>query len=220
MEEHTLEQEIKKGIIFDLDGTMWDSLKQIVPAFNKVFSRYEDVNLHVTEEMLKKCMGKTLSEIGEMLLPNMSNDRRERIIKECTQQEPIELMKNGGGTLYPGLRETLEKLKQNYRLFIVSNCEYGYIETFLECHGLGELFDDFEYVGRTGKSKADNIKEIIRRNSLDRAAYVGDTQKDLDSADEAGVPFIYAAYGFGKVNRETPSINSFKELPEVIRRVI
>lgn len=220
MEEHTLEQEIKKGIIFDLDGTMWDSLKQIVPAFNKVFSRYEDVNLHVTEEMLKKCMGKTLSEISEMLLPHMDNDRREKILKECTQQEPIELRKNGGGTLYPGLRETLEKLKKNYGLFIVSNCEYGYIETFLECHRLEELFDDFEYVGRTGKAKADNIKEVIRRNSLDKAVYVGDTQKDLDSADAAGIPFIHAAYGFGKVNRKTPSINSFDELPEVIEKII
>lgn len=220
MEEHTLEQEIKKGIIFDLDGTMWDSLKQIVPAYNKVFSRYEDIKLHVTEDKLKKCMGKTITEIGEIFFPQMDNDRREKILNECTQQERIELKKNGGGTLYPGLKETLEKLKQGYGLYIVSNCEYGYIETFLECHKLGELFDDFEYVGRTGKPKADNIREIIRRNSLDRAAYVGDTQKDLDSADAAGVPFIYAAYGFGKVNRKTPTINSFEELPKVIEKVI
>lgn len=220
MEELTLEQEIKKGIIFDLDGTMWDSLKQIVPAFNKVFSRYEDVNLCLTEEMLKKCMGKTLNEIGEMLLPHIDNGRREKILKECTQQESIELKKNGGATLYPGLRETLEKLKKSYGLYIVSNCEYGYIETFLECHELNEIFDDFEYIGRTGKSKAENIKEIIRRNNLDRAVYVGDTQKDLDSADEAGVPFIHAAYGFGTVNRKTPSINFFKELPDVVVNVI
>lgn len=220
MEDHTLEQEIKKGIIFDLDGTMWDSLKQIVPAYNRVFSRYGDIKLHMTEDTLKKCMGKTVSEIGEMLFPQIDNERREKILRECTQEELIELKKNGGGTLYPALRETLEKLKQSYGLFIVSNCEYGYIESFLEYHKLGELFDDFEYVGRTGNPKSGNIKEIIRRNCLDRAAYVGDTQKDLDSADAAGVPFIYAAYGFGKVNRKTPTINSFEELPEVIGKVI
>ena len=83
-----------------------------------------------------------------------------------------------------------------------------------------ELFDDFEYIGRTGKTKGENIREIIRRNQLDRAAYVGNTQKNLDSADIAGIPFIFAAYGFGKVDRETALINSFAELPEVAGRVI
>lgn len=219
MEEHKLEQAIKKGIIFDLDGTLWDSLKQIVPAYNRVFGRY-NIKLHMTEEILKKCMGKTLSEIGEILFPQMDIDKREKILKECTQEELIELKKKGGGTLYPGIKETLKRLKQSYGLFIVSNCEHGYIETFLECHELGELFEDFEYIGRTGKPKADNIKEIMERNSLDRAVYVGDTQKDLDSADKAGLPFIHASYGFGKVDRKTPSINSFEELPDVVRKII
>lgn len=210
---------MRKGIIFDLDGTMWDSTKQIVPAYNRVFSKYEDARLKMTEETLKKCMGKTLEEIGGMLFPHMDVDRREKMLAECCQEELVEL-KRLGGTLYPGLKETLEKLKKNYGLFIVSNCEYGYIETFLEYHKLKDMFDDFEYVGRTGKPKADNIKEIMRRNRLDRAAYVGDTQKDLDSADQAGVPFIYAAYGFGKVDRKTPSISSFEELPEAIGKII
>jgi phosphoglycolate phosphatase len=211
---------MKKGIIFDLDGTMWDSVKQIVPAYNRVFSKYGETKLDMTEEIMKKCMGKTLKEIGQMLFPQMEVNRREKMLSECCQEECVELKKHGGGTLYPKLKETLEKLNKCYSLFIVSNCENGYIEAFLESHELKELFDDFEYVGRTGKPKAENIIEIIKRNRLDRAAYVGDTQKDLDSADTAGVPFIYAAYGFGKVNRETPSIGSFAELPEVIERVI
>ena len=209
----------RKGIIFDLDGTMWNSLKQIIPAYKRVLSKYEDIEIDITEEKLKKCMGKTLEEIGEMLFPQIDSDRIKKILSECAQEELVEIRKKGG-TLYPRLKETLGVLKQNYGLFIVSNCEDGYIESFLEYHQVKDLFDDYEYVGRTGKSKGENIKEIIRRNRVDKAAYVGDTQGDIDAADLAGIPFIFASYGFGRVDRKTPSIASFDELPEVINKVI
>ncbi len=209
----------RKGIIFDLDGTMWNSLKQIIPAYKRVLSKYEDIEIDITEEKLKKCMGKTLEEIGEMLFPQIDSDRIKKILSECAQEELVEIRKKGG-TLYPRLKETLGVLKQNYGLFIVSNCEDGYIESFLEYHQVKDLFDDYEYVGRTGKSKGENIKEIIRRNRVDKAAYVGDTQGDIDAADLAGIPFIFASYGFGRVDRQTPSIASFDELPEVINKVI
>ena len=44
-----------------------------------------------------------------------------------------------GGTLYPGLEDTLKELKKNYRLFIVSNCQSGYIEAFLHAHIIRKL---------------------------------------------------------------------------------
>lgn len=102
---------MKKGIIFDLDGTMWNSLKQIVPAYNKVFSRYNDTDLDITEKTLEKCMGKTIEEIGETLLPEIDADRRKKILSECCQEELVGLRKHGGN-LYPKLKETLKNLKK------------------------------------------------------------------------------------------------------------
>ena len=55
--------------------------------------------------------------------------------------------------------------------------------------------------------------EVLERSGMDRALYLGDTQGDLDAADRAGIPFVHAAYGFGKVDRPVPAIHDLAELP-------
>ena len=107
-----------------------------------------------------------------------------------------------------------------YALIIVSNCQDGYIQDFLDFADMRGLFGDFESAGGTGLSKGENIKLVIERNSIDKAVYVGDTQGDLDSADFAGIPFIRAAYGFGQMNRPVPEIREFCELPEKAAEII
>ena len=114
---------------------------------------------------------------------------------------------------------TLNLLKEKYSLFIVSNCQDGYVQSFLEFHGFAEIFDDFEMSGRTKKSKGENIRMIIERNNLDKTAYVGDTQGDCDAAKEAGVPFVFAEYGFGSVDNAEYSIKEFCELPSVVEQI-
>ena len=74
---------------------------------------------------------------------------------------------------------------------------------------------DFECIGRTGKPKSENIRLIIERNGLKAPVYVGDTQWDFDAATAAGVPFIFAAYGFGHVEN-TPRIAAPAELPALV----
>ncbi|MDE7279616.1 MAG: HAD hydrolase-like protein, partial [Oscillospiraceae bacterium] len=104
--------------------------------------------------------------------------------------------------------------------FIVSNCQSGYIETFLEYHKLGKYFADFECPGGTGFAKAENIRIVMERNGLEKAVYVGDTQGDLDASDSAGIPFIHAAYGFGNVDRNVPEAQSFSEVYDAAKRVL
>ena len=112
------------------------------------------------------------------------------------------------------------ELRRSYALIIVSNCQDGYIQDFLDFADMRGLFGDFESAGGTGLSKGENIKLVIERNSIDRAVYVGDTQGDLDSADFAGIPFIRAAYGFGQMNRPVPEIREFSDLPEKAAEII
>ena len=113
-----------------------------------------------------------------------------------------------------GLEETLRKLKEKgYFLYIVSNCQVGYIEAFLEFHGLSAYFEDYESFGGTGREKGYNIRLVAERNHLDQAVYVGDTQGDYMAATEAGLPFIHARTGYGTVEAETPYITKLEELP-------
>ena len=70
------------------------------------------------------------------------------------------------------------------------------------------------------KEKGENIRLIMERNQLERAVYIGDTQGDLDASHAAGIPFIYAAYGFGSVNEDVPSVQEPSQISQAIARIL
>lgn len=201
---------MKTGIIFDLDGTLWNPTEQVVSSWNLVL-REHGIGYTMTEEILEGLMGKTIEEIAEVISADVTPHNAIDLIKECCRTEVFYLEQNGG-RLYPGLEETLAELARSYSLYIVSNCQERYIESFLSHHKMGSYFSDFENHGRTNLPKGENIKLIIERNKLDRAVYVGDTQGDCNAANSAGIPFIHAKYGFGNINEEVVYINSVSEL--------
>lgn len=207
------------GIIFDLDGTLWDSSEQVAVSWSRALASRPETDRQVTGEDMRGFMGKTMEVIAALMLPELEPSLRIEIMHECERVEQDYLSEHGG-ILFPNLKKELERLSKSFKLFIVSNCQGGYIETFLEYHKLGKYFADFECPGGTGLAKADNIRIIMERNSLDKAVYVGDTQGDLDACDSAGVPFIHAAYGFGNVNREVPAVKSFSEVFETAKKII
>ncbi len=209
---------MKKAIIFDLDGTLWDSSQSVTDSWNVVLAKYPEAR-QITLGDMHGFMGRQMDEIARMIMPDLPDSRRLAIMDECMDFELTYLKEHCGATLYPKVRETLEILGRTCELMIVSNCQDGYIQTFLEFSGLGELFSDFESAGATGLSKGENNKLVIARNGIDRAIYVGDTQGDLDSADFAGIPFIHAAYGFGTINKKTAQANSFEEIPNIVKEI-
>ncbi len=205
-----------QAVIFDLDGTLWDSTAQILPAWNRVLARRGTGRVLTLVEM-KGYMGKTVEEIAALMLPDIPPAAGVSILKECCREEVVSL-REAGGTLYPNLREELQKLAADYMLSIVSNCQDGYIQSFLHAHQLADYFSDFECFGRTGRSKGENIRLVMERNHINTAIYVGDTQGDFEAAMLAGVPFVHAAYGFGTLSltnektRPLASIKAFDQL--------
>ena len=207
--------EKKKGILFDLDGTLWDSSNAVVESWNVVLDKYEDTTRKATIEWMQRLMGKTMIDIENAFLDYLSPARRHEVMKECLTYEN-EYIAEHGGILFEGVRETLEILKKDYHLSIVSNCQEGYIPAFFKAHGMEQYFDDYEENGRTGLDKAGNIRLVVERNHLEHAIYVGDTMGDYTSAAEAGIPFIHAAYGYGEVPEGTPKITDICQLPQIV----
>ncbi|NLZ48582.1 MAG: HAD family hydrolase [Clostridiales bacterium] len=203
------------SIIFDLDGTLWDSTEGVLESWNQTMEKFSEIRKELTVEDIKGVMGLTIEDIAVKLFPDLDDRQRLNIIKQCCEDE-CKLLEVKGGVLFPKLEEVLKELSKKYKLFIVSNCQCGYIEAFFKAHKLEEYFVDFENPGRTGLTKGENIKLVMERNNLKSSIYVGDTAGDQKAAKVAGIPFIYARYGFGEVNEYDYIMDSFEELLEIV----
>lgn len=210
---------MKKGILFDLDGTLWDSSAQVADSWVLALKEYPHVKQNVTRESIQSVMGKPMDEIGEILFGSLLGEERQKVLTHCMEVENAYIREHGG-VLFDGLEDALGRLKEKYHLFIVSNCQVGYIEAFLQYYGLEDYFDDFESYGGTGLSKGENIRLVAQRNCLDAAVYVGDTQGDYEAASFAGMPFIHARTGYGTVSAEVPYIRRLEELLDMAEEVI
>ena len=207
-------------VIFDLDGTLWDSARPVAASWNEVFHRSDPLLPDLTADDIHSVMGMTMKEISRVLHPDLAENDRERLFSECSRYE-VEYLHSHPGELYPGVRETLERLREDgFALAIVSNCQRGYVEAFLGGSGLMAFFADYEEWERTGLSKGENIRLVMERSGAGKAVYVGDTHKDEEAAEQAGIPFIHAAYGFGTAERPAAVIRSITELPDSIRCLV
>ncbi len=221
---------MKKGIIFDVDGTLWDGTRSITDSWNEFREKnIPEIPDPFTEKQMQSVLGKTMTEISDIILAVLPPERRYAVMEELLSYE-VRYMWDKGGEVYPRAKEVMTELRDmGYRLYIVSNCQQGYIEDFLHCSGTEDLVEDHVCFGDTLKPKSESLRLCAERNGLDWAVYVGDTQGDLDSVIGAGlpcdcgkVPFIFASYGFGSVDENIPClppVASLSELPGVIRDI-
>lgn len=186
------------GILFDLDGTLWDSTELVADAWNEVIRKNTLLDLNLDGTRLKQLFGQLLPDIAAQIFPNCPKARQLELIDLCCQREH-EVLSETCAPLYESLEQTLDELSNRFPLFIVSNCQAGYIETFLKTSHLEKYFKDHLCPGDTGEAKAHNIGEIIRRYNLSAPVYVGDTMGDYLAAKENQIPFVFASYGFGTV---------------------
>jgi phosphoglycolate phosphatase len=205
-----------QAIIFDLDGTLWDSSDIVAEIWTGVLNKHGREDVKASE--LRGQMGKPVEDIMAHLMPGLSWEDLLSLVKECSSAENAYLTTHGGH-LFMGVKEILSELHSRYFIGLVSNCQEGYAKAFIEYYGMGGIIDDYEEAGRTGQSKAYNIGSVIRRNGIREAAYVGDTSLDKESAEEAGAAFIYASYGFGHIDDASYIIKNIKELPKVIDKI-
>jgi len=200
----------RDSIIFDLDGTLWNASETVVRAFNDSIQAI-GFDINITSQTVRDFSGMKMDDIFAQHFSFVPKEKLKEFEKKYAKKES-QYLKKYGGELFPKVKETLEKLAENYRLFIVSNCMKGYIENFIEFFSFENLFEDFECFGNDGLPKDKNIRLIVERNNLQNPVYVGDTIWDKESSGKAGVDFIYAAYGFGKIENPKVQIQNFENL--------
>ncbi len=206
---------MNRALIFDVDGTLWDAVSVITDSWNHTASKYPEITTTIAPTEMSKFMGQPMSAFVK-LFPTIDEGKALEVLEKCCTEE-IDYLYEHPGRLYDGMKETIIALSKEYDLYIVSNCQEGYIEALLATQGLAEYFKDFENFGRTGKLKDENIRILMERCDIKKAIYIGDTATDMESAYKNDIPFIYAAYGMGDVSDARYKIDNPTELPEVIK---
>lgn len=192
------------GVIFDLDGTLWDTTEELYKCYKRLIPSIDLLDI-------KSCMGLTPEQIANKLGIQIE-------LLQSIQNQEIDWLSQHPVTPYMGVTTTLTYLRTlGISCFIVSNCQKGYIECFLQSNPyLIQYFDGWICYEATNKPKYENIKLIINEHHLINPIYVGDTESDLIAAKQAGVKFVGVKYGFGKLQ---DGITSIMDLMGVINNV-
>ena len=201
-----------ESLIFDIDGTLWDSRALVAEGYN-IQLRAEGLDhLCVTAEDFLPLFGKVMTEIADVIFASIPAPERYELMNRCMETENRYLHENPCDIGYPRIRETMEHLAKKHRLFIVSNSQCGYPELCIEKLGLGDYISGHLCFGDTGTEKGETIRRLMRRHSITSAVYIGDTQGDCDAADQAEIDFIFASYGFGAPSHYAAKIEKFEDL--------
>lgn len=204
------------GIIFDVDGTLWDSTSVVAKAWNEAIVDHSGLEANLTGPQLKTLFGKTMDEILLAIFPTLSYEEQQALGAPCFEYENKRLATEPG-TLYPDVETVFQTLSQTTDLYIVSNCQCGYIEVFLETTGLGKYVKGHLCHGQTHLPKNDTILRLMEQHHLTDVVYVGDTLGDYNACCKAGIPFIFADYGFGDAPDAVHRISALKKLPEYLQ---
>ena len=186
-----------ESLIFDIDGTLWDSRALVAEGYNLQLKDEGLEHLFVNAQQLKALFGKVMTEIADVIFAEIPLPERYALMERCMARENRYLQENLCAIGYPGVKEALIRLAESHRLFIVSNSQRGYPELCIRKLGLGSCITAHLCFGDTGTSKGKTIRALMQRHNIRSCAYIGDTQGDYEATLEAGIPFIWASYGFG-----------------------
>jgi phosphoglycolate phosphatase len=203
------------SVVFDLDGTLWDTCEPCAQGWNNVIAKYQIDFRKITADDVRGVAGKPHELCVREVCVGLP-EHQIKLLSDESEAEDNRLIAERGGVLYPGVAEGLAALAARYPLFIVSNCQAGYIEIFMASTGFATLFRDHECWGNTGRSKAENLRAVIGRNGLRAPVFVGDTPGDQAAALANDVPFVFARYGFGRCQQPHAVVDSFQQLRDLL----
>lgn len=190
-----------ESLIFDIDGTLWDSRALVAEGYNQQL-RSEGLERYcVDAERLRPLFGKVMTEIADAMFPDLPEAERYSLMQRCMAREDAWLRESQCAIGYPGIRRTIRALSKTHRLFIVSNSQCGYPELCIRKLRLDGCFRGHLCFGDTGTGKGETLVTLMKKYAISSCAYIGDTQGDLEATAQAGIPFIWAAYGFDTPER-------------------
>ncbi len=205
-----------KAFIFDMDGTLIDSSEAMRKSVNfvrkelglpPVSKKFLELHINKPDENLPMIFygTKTFQPLHRELF-------REHYLKEATKYI----------SLYEGVEELLNFLKERAKLFVATNAHSDFAENmlgFLEIKDYFELIVGSNHVKNT-KPSSEMVDFISNRRNLNKkeAVLIGDSTKDMLCADSAGIDFWYAKWGYSKFDCKTLSFDTPIEIKNYLSK--
>ena len=201
-----------ESLIFDVDGTLWDSRGLVAEGYNVQLKEEGLEHLFVTVDDLTPLFGKVMTDLADALFGVIPEKERYELMERCMATENRYLEENPCHIGYPKVKETIAQLSKKHRIFIVTNAQKGYAEVCIEKLGLGDYVSGWLSFGDTGTSKGKTIRTLMAKHGIENAVYIGDTQGDYEATLEAELPFIWCTFGFGQPESYVAKVDAFEDL--------
>ncbi|TCU65631.1 adenosylhomocysteine nucleosidase [Tissierella praeacuta] len=216
----------KKSIIFDMDGTLFQTNKVLEISLLETFNYLESINEwngEIPIEKYHKIMGAPLPKVWEILLPDHSQEVR-KFTDSFFLKVLIENIKNGKGALYPHVEDVFSYLRDNnWSIFIASNGLKEYLKTIVSFYQLDNWIFDFYSIEEIESLDKSNLVEfILRKYNIQKGAIVGDRISDINAAKDNGLVSIGCNFDFAReeeLSKADYVIDDLIELKSIIHKL-
>ena len=199
----------KELILFDLDGVLIDSKKNMQFAWEAV---QDEFKLNIPFESYFQFIGMPFQDI----LKSLKIKKNKKRIEYCFRRKSAELIHQI--PFFEGVEETIELLKysKKFKIGIVTSKDK------LRTNSMISKLPNFDVVScpekkLRGKPNPDQLLSALTKCNCDprSAIYVGDMEVDKEAAKRSGIDFIHAEWGYGEV-KNSISIKNMKELINIL----
>ncbi len=214
-----------QAIIFDMDGTLLETDTLLEPVHHRVFQTLREEQLYMNAtppiERLLSCLGMLLDDIWRKVMPDASEEARQRADELLLQYE-LEELEAGTGNLYPHVEATLQALQASgIKLFVASNGLEDYVKGIVKHKGLTDLFTGLYSAGEYETStKVDLVARLLKDHNLQTAWMVGDRSSDVEAGKQNSLVAIgcaYASYGqASEIEGADVLISDFRDLLKLL----
>ncbi|EOR25644.1 HAD hydrolase-like protein [Cytobacillus oceanisediminis] len=217
---------MSQSIIFDMDGTLFQTDKILELSLEDTFNHLRSLNKWDTVTPIDKyrqIMGVPLPKVWEALLPNHSNEVRKQTDAYFLERL-IENIRSGKGELYPNVKEVFSYLKENnYSIYIASNGLSEYLKAIVNYYNLDNwVTETFSIQQIESLNKSDLVRTILVKYNITYGAVVGDRLSDINAAKDNDLVSIGCNFDFAQEDELSQAeviIDDIIELKTILPRL-
>ncbi|WP_419882903.1 HAD family hydrolase [Peribacillus sp. B-H-3] len=217
---------MSQSVIFDMDGTLFQTDKILELSLDDTFNHLRSLNKWneaAPIDIYRSIMGIPLPKVWEALLPDHSKEEREQTDAYFLDRL-VENIRRGKGALYPNAEEIFRYLKDNdYSIYIASNGLTEYLQAIVSYYNLDRwVTETFSIQQIQTLNKGDLVQSIIKKYDIKKAAVIGDRLSDINAAKDNGLIAIGCNFDFAQADELAQAdyvINDLIELKEILHEL-